>query len=200
VVRKPELFRKVFDIGRFRYSVDPFSHYIVAYAAGRRANLSINKMRAITLGGVIPDIDGFSLVLGFEAFRDIHGGVVHSFLAGVILASIITLGFYLYSKENVAQWAFAGVFLHFILDIPNTLGYVEVWEGLQYFWPFSDYKIALQNYVPNAEIWHIVIITIVFGLCMFYFLYLAKKGVFAWRIWMDERRFFKKKTEEAERD
>lgn len=180
--------------------VDPFSHYMVAYATGRKANLSINKMRALTLGGLIPDIDGFSIVLGFEAFKEIHGGIVHSFLLGIILASIITLGFYLYTKENVAPWAFVGVFLHLTLDIPNTLGYVRIQEGLQYLWPFSDYRIDLQNHVPNAGIWHIIIVSIIFGLSMLYFFILVKRGEFAWRIWVDERRLIRSKREISEEE
>lgn len=175
--------------------MDPFSHYMVAYVAGRKANASLNKMRAITLAAVIPDIDGFSIFLGIQAFRDIHGGPVHSLLIGVVLALIITLGFYVYSRENVALFAFSGVFIHLALDIPNTLGYVRPQDGLHYFWPFSDYAISLQNHVPDAGIWHIVIISAIFILCMVFFLLLVRKREYAWRIWLDERKFLKKKTQ-----
>ncbi len=66
---------------------------MVAYATGRRADISINKMRAITLGAVIPDIDGFSIIFGLEAFRNFHGGPFHSILVGVIMALLIAIGF-----------------------------------------------------------------------------------------------------------
>ncbi|MFQ5883653.1 MAG: metal-dependent hydrolase [Thermoplasmata archaeon] len=179
----------------FRNVVDPFSHYIVAYAAGRKANVSLNKMRALTLAAVIPDIDGFSIFMGIQAFHDIHGGPVHSFLIGVVLALVITLGFYIYSKENVALCAFTGVFLHFALDVPNTLGYTRATDGLFFFWPFSDFAIDLQNHVPGAAIWHIVVVSTIFILCTLFFLLLVRKGEYAWRIWLDERKFQKKKAQ-----
>lgn len=166
---------------------------MVAYAAGRKANVSLNKMRALTLAAVIPDIDGFSIFMGIQAFRDIHGGPVHSFLIGAILALIITLGFYIYSRENVALCAFSGVFIHFALDVPNTLGYARVEDSLLYLWPYRDFRIDLQNHVPSAGIWHIVIISTIFILCMLYFLLLVRKRHYAWRIWLDERRFLKKR-------
>lgn len=175
--------------------MDPFSHYMVTYAVGRKADVSINKMRAITLAGVIPDFDGFSIIFGFEAFRNFHGGPFHSILVASILALAITLGFYLFTKENVALFVFIGVFFHLLLDIPNTLGYQLAAEGLYYLWPFSDYRIALQNVVPEPRIWQIIIMSIIFFLSLAYFLMRVKKGEYAWRIWIDERKLFKGKEE-----
>jgi inner membrane protein len=175
--------------------VDPFSHYIVAYAAGRKLDININKLRAITLGAVIPDIDGFSIFLGLEAFRNFHGGPFHSILFGLIFALVITLGFYLYSKENVFVWAIVGVAFHLLLDIPNTLGYKLVEDGLYYFWPFSDSSIALQNVVPDPKIWQLVIMSTIFFLSLAYFILRAKKGEYAWRIWFDENKLFRRKKD-----
>ena len=177
--------------------MDPFSHYMVAYAAGREMNISINKMRAITLAGVSPDFDGFSIIFGFEAFRDFHGGPFHSILVALILALAITIGFYLFTKENVALFAVIGAFLHLLLDIPNTLGYRCSHDGLYYLWPFSDYRIALQNVVPEPQIWHVVIVTIIFAFSLAYFMLRAAKGEYAWRIWIDERKLFKGKEEKT---
>jgi len=169
---------------------------MVAYAAGRKADISINKMRAITLAAVIPDIDGFSILLGLEAFRNLHGGPFHSILFAVIFALAITIGFYLYSKENVVVWAFLGVSFHLLLDIPNTLGNRLVEDGLYYFWPFSDWKIALQNVVPDPRIWQIAIMSTIFFLSLAYFLLRVKKDEFPWRIWLDERKFFNRRKNE----
>ncbi len=171
--------------------MDPFSHYMVAYAAGRKMDISINKMRAITLAGVSPDFDGFSIIFGFEAFRNFHGGPFHSILVALILAMAITVGFYLFTRENVALFAVIGVFFHLLLDIPNTLGYKLAEDALHYLWPFSDYRVALQNVVPEPRIWQIVIMSIVFFLCLAYFLMLVRKREYAWRIWIDERKLFK---------
>ncbi len=173
--------------------MDPFSHYMVAYAAGRKADISINKMRAITLAAVIPDIDGFSILLGMEAFKSFHGGPFHSILFAVIFAVAIAIGFYLYSKENVVVWTFLGVTFHLLLDIPNTLGYRLREDGLYYFWPFSDWRIALHNVIPDPGIWQIIIMSTIFFLSLAYFLLCVKKGEFPWRIWLDERKFFKRK-------
>ncbi len=177
--------------------MDPFSHYIVAYAAGRKADVSLNKLRAITLAGIMPDVDGFSVILGMEAFRNFHSGPFHSILLAVIFALLIALGFYIYSKENVVIWAFLGVGFHLLLDIPNTLGYQLADDGLYYFWPFSDARIALQNVVPDPKIWQIVIVSTIFFISLAYFLIRARKGEYAWRIWIDERKLFKKKGEEG---
>lgn len=175
--------------------MDPFSHYVVAYAAGRKADISLNKMRAITLGGVIPDVDGFSIIFGMEAFKNFHGGPFHSILFAVIFALAMTLGFYLYSKENVIIWAFLGVAFHLLLDIPNTLGYRLAEDGLYYLWPFSDSRIALQNVVPDPRIWQIVIMSTIFLSSLAYFLMRARNGEYAWRIWIDERKIFKGKKD-----
>lgn len=175
--------------------MDPFSHYMVAYAAGRKADISVNKMRAITLAGVIPDVDSVSIVFGIEAFKNFHGGPVHSILVGMILALVIASGFYLYTRENVLLWSIIGVFFHLLLDIPNTLNYEMAQDGLRYLWPFSDYRIALQNVVPNPELWHLLIISIIFGLSMVYFVILARKDEYPWRIWFDEKKLFGKKED-----
>jgi membrane-bound metal-dependent hydrolase YbcI (DUF457 family) len=175
--------------------VDPFSHYMIPYIVGRKANISVNKMRAVTLAGVIPDIDSVSIVFGLEAFKDFHGGPVHSILVGLILALIIALGFYLYTRENVLLWSIIGVFFHLLLDIPNTLNYELSIDGLRYLWPFSDYKIALQNVVPYPEAWHLVILTLIFGFSMVYFLVHVRKGEYAWRIWFNENKLFGKKED-----
>ncbi len=177
--------------------MDPFSHYMVVYAVGSKADISVNKMRAITLAGVIPDADSISIVFGLEAFKDFHGGPVHSILVGLILALVIALGFYLYTKENVLLWSIIGVFFHLLLDIPNTLNYELAQDGLRYLWPFSDYRIALQNVVPNPEPWHLLILTIIFGLSMVYFVILARKDAYPWRIWFDEKKLFGKNRETA---
>lgn len=177
--------------------MDPFSHYMVAYAVGRKADISINKMRAITLAGVSPDFDGFSIIFGFEAFRNFHGGPFHSILIALILAMAITVGFYLFTKENVALFAVIGVFLHLLLDVPNTLGYECSRDGLYYLWPFSDYPIALQNVIPEPKIWHLVIVSIILSSSLAYFLLRARRGEYAWRIWIDERKLFKGKKEKT---
>jgi membrane-bound metal-dependent hydrolase YbcI (DUF457 family) len=168
---------------------------MVAYAAGRWRDVSVNKMRAVTLAGVIPDIDSISIIFGLEAFKGFHGGPVHSILVGVILALIIALGFYLFTKENVLLWSIIGVFIHLLLDIPNTLRYEQYFDGLRYFWPFSDYRIALQNVVPNPEAWHLLIVTTIFGLSLAYFVILARGDKYPWRIWFDEKKLFGKKKD-----
>jgi membrane-bound metal-dependent hydrolase YbcI (DUF457 family) len=168
---------------------------MVAYFAGRKADVSVNKMRAITLAAVIPDADSISIVFGLEAFKNFHGGPVHSILIALILALVIALGFYLYTRENVLLWSIIGVFFHLLLDIPNTLGYQLWFEGLRYLWPFSDYRIALQNVIPYAEAWHLLILTLIFGLSMVYFIILAKKDDYPWRIWFDEKKLFGGKKE-----
>lgn len=175
--------------------MDPFSHYMIPYIVGRKADISVNKMRAITLGGVIPDVDSVSIVFGLEAFKDFHGGPVHSILVGFILALIIALAFYMYARENVLLWSTIGVFFHLLLDIPNTLNYELSIDGLRYLWPFSDYRIALQNVVPYPEAGHLLIVALIFGLSIVYFVKLAKKDEYPWRIWFDEKKLFGKKED-----
>jgi membrane-bound metal-dependent hydrolase YbcI (DUF457 family) len=168
---------------------------MIPYMIGRKAEISVTKMRAITLSGVIPDIDSVSIFFGLEAFKDFHGGPVHSILVGLILALVIALGFYLYTRENVLLWSIIGVFFHLLLDIPNTLSYKMAQDGLHYLWPFSDYRIALQNVVPNPEAWHLLILTLIFGTSMAYFVILARKDAYPWRIWFDEKKLFGKKKD-----
>jgi membrane-bound metal-dependent hydrolase YbcI (DUF457 family) len=168
---------------------------MIPYMIGRKAEISVTKMRAITLSGVIPDIDSVSIFLGLEAFKDFHGGPVHSILVGLILALVVALGFYLYTRENVLLWSIIGVFFHLLLDIPNTLSYKMAQDGLHYLWPFSDYRIALQNVVPNPEAWHLLILTLIFGTSMAYFVILARKDAYPWRIWFDEKKLFGKKKD-----
>lgn len=168
--------------------MDPLSHYMIAYVFGRKINVSTIKLKALTLGALLPDIDVISVVLGIDFLRDFHGTITHSITGAVFLSVIASLMFLLFRKEMVFVYTLIGVSMHLLLDTVNTLTQTAYASGgLMLLYPFSEEKFGLAHVVPNPMvIWFIVAGTIL--AVSAYLLYRSvRQEDYPWRIWIDER-------------
>jgi membrane-bound metal-dependent hydrolase YbcI (DUF457 family) len=170
--------------------MDTISHYMVSFVIGRKVNMGNPEIMAFTLGSVLPDVDAVAIVGGIDAFRSFHGSYTHSIPIGFVLALVVALAFFIYYKRNVLLYAFGGILMHQLLDVPNMISPVRA-RIAQLFLPFSDYGIAIPSFQPyQTAVWAVVASAIL--LVSLYFLYYyIKKGDHPWRIWIDDRRIIK---------
>ena len=78
-----------------------------------------------------PDLDGLSLLAGWEMYWDLHHVLLHNLAFAVVLSTLLAF----FSRPRVVAWIvyFALMHLHFLLDL---LGSGSDW-GVEYFRPFS---------------------------------------------------------------
>lgn len=170
--------------------MDTISHYMVSFVIGRKVNMGNPEIMAFTLGSILPDVDAVSLAFGLDAYRDIHGSYTHSIPVGFVLALVVALAFFIYYKRNVLFYAFGGILMHILLDVPNMISPVRA-RIARLFLPFSDYGIVIPSFQPyQTAVWAVVASAIlVFSL--YFLLVYIKKGDHPWRIWVDDRRIMK---------
>jgi membrane-bound metal-dependent hydrolase YbcI (DUF457 family) len=164
---------------------------MVSFVIGRKVSMGNPELMAFTLGSVLPDIDAVAVVGGIDTFRNIHGSYTHSFTIGFLLALVVALAFFIYYKRNVLFYAFGGILMHLVLDIPNMISPVRA-RIAQLFLPFSDYGIAIPSFQPlQTAVWAVVASAILVFSLYFLFAYI-KKGDHPWRIWIDDRKIIRK--------
>ena len=89
----------------------------------------------VTLGGVLPDLDGLTLLAGEETYGKWHHVLTHGFVS----AFVISAGLALMAKRRLAVFglAFAAFHLHLFCDL---LGSGPGWP-LYYFWPLNRSEV-----------------------------------------------------------
>jgi inner membrane protein len=108
----------------------PSSHLIVSWLVGR--HLSERRYCClVTYAGVLPDLDGLSLLAGVDAYGQWHHVLTH----GVLGASLVAACTAALAKDRVrvCQLAFLAFHLHLLCDFFGS-GYS--W-GITYWYPFS---------------------------------------------------------------
>ena len=150
--------------------MDPITHYMLAYTFGRKIDLQKPQLKALTLSALLPDIDVFTIVLGWDFAAKFHGTYTHSITIAVLLSLILSMIFYLYYKKNVVIYALIGVSMHLLLDIIPTLWPVWSHEGMILLFPFSTQEFALRNVVPHSLAIGCVLVSSLL-VCSFYFLF-----------------------------
>jgi inner membrane protein len=85
----------------------------------------------VTLGGVLPDLDGLSLVAGEDLYAKWHHVLTHGFASALVISGLLAL--FATRRLAVFALALAAFHLHLLCDL---LGSGPGWP-LYYFWPFS---------------------------------------------------------------
>ena len=85
----------------------------------------------VTLGGVLPDLDGLTLLGGEDLYGKWHHVLTHGVLSAVVISGALAL----LAKRKAAVFglAFAAFHLHLVCDL---LGSGPGWP-IHYLWPFS---------------------------------------------------------------
>lgn len=90
----------------------------------------------VTLAGVLPDLDGLTLLFGEEAYGKWHHVVTH----GVFAAVLVTVALTALARERVkvAALGFAMFHLHLLCDLAGS---GPGWP-ITYFWPVSHRELS----------------------------------------------------------
>lgn len=85
----------------------------------------------VTLGGVLPDVDGLSILAGENLYAKWHHVLTHGFVSAFVISGLLAL----FATRRLAVFflALAAFHLHLLCDL---LGSGPGWP-LYYFWPFS---------------------------------------------------------------
>lgn len=170
--------------------MDPITHYMFAYALGRKRRLSKTKLQALTFSALLPDIDVFTVVLGWDFVVEFHGTVTHSISIAVLLSLILSVFFYIHYKKNLVVYGIIGVSMHLLIDMIMT--FMPEWrgKGMMLLFPFSMEKFALRNMVPYSLVIGVLVISSLFIFSIFLFFRYVRKKEYPWRIWINEKRIF----------
>jgi inner membrane protein len=113
--------------------VNPIVHAELSWLVGAR--LPSRRDRAlVTLAGVIPDLDGLTLLAGEEAYGRYHHVVTHGLPSALVCAAV--LGWLGEKKRVVAALAFVTFHLHLLCDLAGSGPGWPLW----YLWPFSTHE------------------------------------------------------------
>jgi membrane-bound metal-dependent hydrolase YbcI (DUF457 family) len=170
--------------------MDTISHYMVSFVMGRKVGMGNPEIMAFTLGSILPDVDAVAIVGGIDAFKSFHGSYTHSLPIGFVLALVVALAFFIYYKRNVLFYAFGGILMHQLLDIPNMISPARP-RIAQLFLPFSDYGIAIPSFQPFQTVVWAVVASAILVFSLYFLVIYVKKGDHPWRIWIDDRKIMK---------
>jgi inner membrane protein len=110
------------------------SHLTLSWAVG--SWLDERRDRSlVTWAGVLPDLDGISVLWGVDAFGRWHHVLSHNLLAAVVTASL-AFGF-ARDRLRTAALAFLAFHVHLLADL---MGSGTGWT-VSYFYPFSDWYL-----------------------------------------------------------
>lgn len=143
--------------------MDTLTHYLTSWLIGKNIEFKKDHLRPFLIGSIIPDIDAFTIFLGYGFFNSFHATITHSIFTGIIFAIIISLFMKKFypgnaSYREIFNFAYAGFLLHNLIDIifnsnfflaVKTLGVdaggdlPHITGGNTIFWPVSDIKAQL---------------------------------------------------------
>ena len=124
--------------------MSPITHFLLGWTvAGTTTSLTPRERAAITLAGVVPDIDGMGVIWdlisrsgNFESYQRYHHVFGHNLFFGLVIASCgLLLGV---RKRLVAALMFVSFNLHLAGDILGARGFGDDFWAVPYFWPLSN--------------------------------------------------------------
>lgn len=127
----------------------PATHGLFSWLLANVIDTDRRGRIAITLAGVIPDLDGLgypveALTRGGDSplfwFEDAHHVLLHNLPAGILLSAV---AFVFAGKSwKVAAMALAAFHFHLLFDLAGSAGEGgEIWP-ICYLWPFSGAEFA----------------------------------------------------------
>ena len=110
--------------------MNPIVHAELSWLGAQKLADRRDRM-LVTLGGVLPDLDGLTLLGGEDLYGKWHHVLTHGVLSAVVISGALAL----LAKRKAAVFglAFAAFHLHLVCDL---LGSGPGWP-IHYLWPFS---------------------------------------------------------------
>lgn len=111
--------------------MNPIVHAELSWLGAQRLSSRRDRL-LITLAGVLPDLDGVTLLAGEEAYGKWHHVLTHGFVSALLISAV--LAFFAEKKRVVFGLGLAIFHLHLLCDL---LGSGPGWP-IHYLWPFSN--------------------------------------------------------------
>lgn len=113
--------------------MNPIVHAELSWLTGARLTERRDRV-LITLAGVVPDLDGLTLLAGEEAYSRWHHLLTH----GIVAATICAVAFGALAKQRVLVGAlsFVAFHLHLLCDLAGSGPGWPIW----YLYPFSQHE------------------------------------------------------------
>jgi len=123
--------------------MSPVTHFLLGWTvAGTASSLTPRERAAITLAGVIPDVDGMGVIWdfvsrsgNFEFYQRYHHVFGHNLFFGLLVAVCGLL--FGVRKRLVAALMLVSFHLHLFGDILGARGQGDDFWAVPYFWPLS---------------------------------------------------------------
>lgn len=140
--------------------MDPVTHALLSASLDRAGlrRISRSALLILIISGTAADLDLLSYFGGAGAYFHYHFALLHSILGSAILAVVVALGFYFFSRRApsrpsrpplrfapVLLLCFIGAGVHVLFDCLGA-------DGVQLFWPFHTRWFAL-DVLPQVDPW-----------------------------------------------
>ncbi len=155
--------------------MSPITHFLLGWSVANVGDLTRRERAAVTLAGVIPDVDGLGIVVDLATRSSAHPtdlyGTYHHVLAHNLLGSMIVLGACLlmaHKRLLTASLAVLSYHLHLLGDLLGSRGpNGEQWE-IFYLWPFSRAAAWRTDWQWELNAWPNFVVTLAALLLAFY--------------------------------
>jgi membrane-bound metal-dependent hydrolase YbcI (DUF457 family) len=108
------------------------THIGLSWIVANLAPLSGKDRAFVVLAGVLPDLDGVTILWGRDAYLATHRIVAHSLLFGVFVVAMTV--FFADSPRASGILAAVSIHVHLLLDVVGTGG-----PPIRYLWPVTDW-------------------------------------------------------------
>lgn len=159
--------------------MSPVTHFLLGWTvASTNMSLSPRERAAITLAGVVPDVDGMGVIWDlisrsgkFEFYQRYHHVFGHNLFFGLLVAASGLL--FVVRKRLVAALMLVSFHLHLLGDILGSRGQGNDFWAVPYFWPLSSKGYYWTGQWPLNG-WQNFVITGVLLVLLFY--WAGKRG------------------------
>ncbi len=141
----------------------PWSHLAVSWLVGHRLPDKRDRL-LVTWAGVLPDVDGLSVLGGAELYGAWHHVLTHGIVSALAFSGIAAA--FARRKGPVFGLALAASHVHLLADL---LGSGREWP-ISYLWPLSGWELFTPYGWPLAS-WQNMVLT------MLFFAAIARAGV-----------------------
>jgi len=158
--------------------MNPTGHFLISWAVANTAKLSRRDRLLVSLGGVVPDLDGAGLIAEWLTentaapliwYSRYHHVLCHNLACGLLLAAVVfILG---RRKWMAAGLALAAFHLHLLADLIGSRGPDGYQWPIAYLFPFTaDWRLTWDGqWELNA--WPNILLTLLFLGITLYLIY-----------------------------